>query len=46
LFGRADLDAYLGRPMSSADAGGRDRVEALYCRVSGVYRAGVVAGES
>ncbi|MGH3560671.1 MAG: recombinase family protein, partial [Mycobacterium sp.] len=31
----ADLDAYLGRPVP-ADAGeGRERVEALYCRVSG-----------
>jgi excisionase family DNA binding protein len=36
LFDRADLDAYLGRPVPVADAGGRDRVEALYCRVSGL----------
>jgi putative resolvase len=35
LFDRADLDAYLGRPVPVADAGGRERVEALYCRVSG-----------
>lgn len=35
LFDRADLDAYLGRPVPTDDAGGRERVEALYCRVSG-----------
>jgi putative resolvase len=35
LFDRADLDAYLGRPVSADDPGGRERVEALYCRVSG-----------
>lgn len=35
LFDRADLDAYLGRPVTAANAGQRERVEALYCRVSG-----------
>lgn len=35
LFDRADLDAYLGRPAPAMDPGGRERVEALYCRVSG-----------
>jgi putative resolvase len=35
LFDRADLDAYLGRPAPAIDPGGRERVEALYCRVSG-----------
>jgi len=34
LFDRADLDAYLGRP-ATGGAEGRERVEALYCRVSG-----------
>lgn len=33
LFDRADLDAYLGRPVLAADAA--QRVEARYCRVSG-----------
>lgn len=33
MFDRADLDAYLGRPVPAGDAG--QRVEALYCRVSG-----------
>jgi putative resolvase len=32
---RADLDAYLGRPVPTGDADGRERVEALYCQVSG-----------
>jgi putative resolvase len=35
LFDRADLDAYLGRPVPADDLAGRERVEALYCRVSG-----------
>lgn len=35
LFDQADLDAYLGRPAPDADAIEGDRVEALYCRVSG-----------
>ncbi len=35
LFDRADLDAYLGRPAPDADAVVGERVEALYCRVSG-----------
>lgn len=35
LFDRADLDAYLGRPAPADEVGGRQRVEALYCRVSG-----------
>jgi putative resolvase len=33
VFDRANLDAYLGRPVPAADAG--RRVEALCCRVSG-----------
>jgi predicted site-specific integrase-resolvase len=35
LFDRADLDACLGRPATGGDAEGRERVEALCCRVSG-----------
>lgn len=35
LFDQADLDAYLGRRAPDADAAVGERVEALYCRVSG-----------
>src|SRR5215467_9269086 len=35
LFDRADLDAYQGRSTPVIDPGGRERLEALYCRVSG-----------
>src|SRR3954470_13384135 len=35
LFDRADLDAFLGRPVLSVAASSQERVEALYCRVSG-----------
>jgi predicted site-specific integrase-resolvase len=35
LFDRADLDAYLGLPVPDAGGGAGERVEALYCRVSG-----------
>ncbi|BCI84426.1 hypothetical protein MTY66_61310 (plasmid) [Mycolicibacterium sp. TY66] len=35
LFDRADLDAYLGRPAPDPDGVIGERVEALYCRVSG-----------
>ena len=35
LFDRADLDAYLGRPARDAGGAAGERVEALYCRVSG-----------
>jgi putative resolvase len=35
LFDRVDLDAYLGRPAPAEDVTGQQRVEALYCRVSG-----------
>jgi putative resolvase len=34
LFDRADLDVYAGRPAQDAEGRG-ERVEALYCRVSG-----------
>ncbi|MDV7353530.1 recombinase family protein [Rhodococcus oxybenzonivorans] len=34
MFDRTDLDAYLGRP-PAPDKAAADRVEALYCRVSG-----------
>lgn len=34
LFDQADLDAYLGRPAGDGEAPD-ERVEALYCRVSG-----------
>ena len=35
IFDRADLDAYLGRPASECVGATPERVEALYCRVSG-----------
>src|SRR5574340_1600797 len=35
VFDRADLDAYLGRPAPAPARAARERVEALYCRVSG-----------
>lgn len=35
IFDRADLDAYLGRPAPGSSGPAPERVEALYCRVSG-----------
>lgn len=35
LFDRADLDAYLGLPVPGPGGEAGERVEALYCRVSG-----------
>jgi putative resolvase len=35
LFDRTDLDVYLGRPVTAVGDRARERVEALYCRVSG-----------
>jgi hypothetical protein len=46
LFDRADLDAYLGRPVTGGDAEGRERVPGAVLPGVGVDGAGVVAGES